>query len=299
MGGIAITGRKRNGGGGLVSAHLRSIGIRMPALTLIFGAIVGFSLGLTGGGGAIFAVPLLIYGLGLSPRDAVGISMMTVGVTAFAGFVQRMRRSQVELPTGILFAAAGIIGAPFGAWLALRTSDSVLLGVFSLLMLVIAARMWMNAGGIHEHTLLDDDDSGPTCQRDPAGKLTITTGCGLLLAGVGLVAGVLTGLFGVGGGFIIVPSLVTFSGMGIQRAIGTSLLIISLVSVSGAASHMTVNASLPIATAGIFALGSIAGLYAGSRLSRGLSGPGLQKIFAAAIVLIAAYVVVRSQWFPG
>ena len=72
----------------------------MSALTLIFGAIVGFSLGLTGGGGAIFAVPLLIYGLGLSPRDAVGISMMTVGVTAFAGFVQRMRRRQVELPTG-------------------------------------------------------------------------------------------------------------------------------------------------------------------------------------------------------
>ena len=166
-------------------------------------------------------------------------------------------------------------------------------------MLVIAARMWMNAGGIHEHAMLDDDDSGPTCQRDPEGQLTITTAADCCWPGSVWSAGVLTGLFGVGGGFIIVPALVTFSGMGIQRAIGTSLLIISLVSVSGAASHMTVNASLPIATAGIFALGSIAGLFAGSRLSRGLSGPGLQKIFAAAIVLIAAYVVVRSQWFPG
>ena len=270
----------------------------MPALTLLFGAVVGFSLGLTGGGGAIFAVPLLIYGLGLSPRDAVGVSMMTVGVTAFAGFVQRMRRRQVELPTGILFAAAGIIGAPFGAWLAARISDSVLLGIFSLLMLVIAVRMWMTAGGIHEHTFLDEDDSGPTCQRDPEGKLTITTDCGLLLAAVGLVSGALTGLFGVGGGFIIVPALVTFSGMGIQRAIGTSLLIISLVSVSGAASHLAVNTNFPIATAVIFALGSIAGLLAGSRLSRGISGPGLQRIFAAAIVLIAVYVVVRSQWIP-
>jgi uncharacterized membrane protein YfcA len=268
----------------------------MHALTFIFGVIVGFSLGLTGGGGAIFAVPILIYGLGLSPRDAVGTSMMAVGVTAFAGFIQRLRRSQVEVPTGTIFAAAGIVAAPFGSWLAARISDSVLLGMFSLLMIVIAMRMWMTAGKRSQHAILDDDDSGPTCQSDPLGKLTITTGCGLLLAGVGLLTGALTGLFGVGGGFIIVPALVTFSGMGIQRAIGTSLLIISLVSVSGAASHLVMNANLPIATAVIFVSGSIAGLFAGSRLSRGFSGPGLQKIFAAAIVLIAAYVVVRSLW---
>jgi uncharacterized membrane protein YfcA len=271
----------------------------MPALTFIFGVVVGFSLGLTGGGGAIFAVPLLIYGLGLSSRAAVGISMMTVGVTAFAGFMQRMRRHQVEFKTGILFAAAGISGAPIGTWLAARISDHVLLGMFSLLMIVIAARMWMNAGTTSQQALLDDDDSGPTCQRDPEGKLTITTDCGLLLAGVGLLAGALTGLFGVGGGFIIVPALVTFSGMGIQRAIGTSLLVISLVSISGTASHLMVNASLPIATSVIFVSGSIAGLFTGSRLSRGFSGPGLQKLFAAAIVLIAVYVVIRSQWISS
>ena len=117
----------------------------MPALTFIFGVIVGFSLGLTGGGGAIFAVPLLIYGIGLSTRDAVGTSTVTVGVTAFAGFIQRMRRSQVEFPTGIIFAAAGIVGAPFGSWMAGRVSDSVLLGMFSFLMIVIAMRMWMTA----------------------------------------------------------------------------------------------------------------------------------------------------------
>jgi uncharacterized membrane protein YfcA len=224
--------------------------------------------------------------------------MMTVGVTAFAGFVQRMRRGLVEFPTGILFGAAGIVGAPLGTWLAARISDSVLLGMFSLLMLVIAARMWMTASSAHHHAILEilDEESGPTCRRDPEGRLTITTGCGLLLAVVGLLAGMLTGLFGVGGGFIIVPALVTFSGMGIQRAIGTSLLVIALVSASGAASHLLVNANLPIATAAIFVSGSIAGLFAGSRLSRGISGTGLQKTFAAAIVLIAVYVVVRTQW---
>src|SRR4051812_5321098 len=160
LGCIAIACRKRIGAcrGGVAAR------IGMPALSFIFGVIVGFSLGLTGGGGAISAVPLLIYGLGLTPRDAVGTSMMTVGVTAFAGFIQRMRRGHVEIPTGILFAAAGIVGAPLGTWMAARISDSVLLGMFSLLMLVIAARMWMTASSANHHAILKilDEESGPT-----------------------------------------------------------------------------------------------------------------------------------------
>ena len=87
-------------------------------LTAVLGAFVGFSLGLTGGGGAIFAVPILVYGLGVPTREAVGISLLTVGSTALVGFVQRARRGMVEFPTGLLFALAGMIGAPIGARLA-------------------------------------------------------------------------------------------------------------------------------------------------------------------------------------
>ena len=87
----------------------------MLLLTLLFGALVGFSLGLTGGGGAIFAVPLLVYGLGVPAREAVGVSLLTVGSTSLVGFVQRARRGMVEFPTGLLFAVAGMIGAPVGA----------------------------------------------------------------------------------------------------------------------------------------------------------------------------------------
>jgi uncharacterized membrane protein YfcA len=90
----------------------------MALLTLLFGAVVGFSLGLTGGGGAIFAVPLLVYGLGVPAREAVGVSLLTVGTTSLVGFVQRARRRMVEFPTGLLFALAGMIGAPVGAMLA-------------------------------------------------------------------------------------------------------------------------------------------------------------------------------------
>jgi len=265
------------------------------ALTLLFGAAVGFSLGLTGGGGAIFAVPLLVYGLGVPARDAVGVSLVTVGVTALFGFVQRAGRRLVEFPTGLLFALAGMIGAPVGAMLADRIPDALLLSAFAGLMLLIAVRMWRNAADAkYRLPIVVDDDAGPTCRRDSEGKLRLTSRCALLLAALGLGAGALSGLFGVGGGFIIVPALVFFSGMGIQRAIGTSLLVISLISAAGTATHWLAGKDLPLATAGLFAVGSLAGLFAGSGLAQRLAGPLLQKVFASAIVAVAFFVLVRT-----
>jgi uncharacterized membrane protein YfcA len=117
----------------------------MSPLSLIFGLFVGFSLGLTGGGGAIFAVPLLVYGLEVPSREAVGVSLTTVGSTAFVGLLQRARAQMVEFPTGILFAVAGMITAPFGAWFARLLPETLLLVLFGGLMLVIAARMWLKA----------------------------------------------------------------------------------------------------------------------------------------------------------
>jgi uncharacterized membrane protein YfcA len=267
----------------------------MVILTLIFGALAGFSLGLTGGGGAIFAVPLLVYGLGVPAREAVGVSLLTVGSTSFVGFVQRARRSMVEFPTGLLFAIAGMIGAPVGAWLADRIPEAVLLGLFALLMLVIAVRMWVKSGDSAARLpIIADDNAGPTCRRDPEGKLHLTSQCAVVLGLVGLGAGVLAGLFGVGGGFIIVPALVMFSGMGLQRAIGTSLLVITVISASGTASHLLAGKDLSLATAGVFTAGSVAGLFAGSGLAQRLAGPVLQKVFAAAIVVVAVYVIFRT-----
>lgn len=269
----------------------------MFLLTLLFGALVGFSLGLTGGGGAIFAVPLLVYGLGVPAREAVGVSLLTVGSTSLVGFVQRAWRGMVEFPTGLLFAVAGMVGAPAGSWLADRIPEAVLLGLFAVLMLVIAFRMWQKARDTAARLpIIMDENAGPTCRRDPEGKLRLTSQCAILLGLVGLGAGVLSGMFGVGGGFIIVPALVMFSGMGMQRAIGTSLLVITLISASGTASHLLAGKDLSLATAGVFTAGSIAGLFAGSALAQRLAGPVLQKIFAAAIVVVALYVIFRTVW---
>lgn len=264
-------------------------------LTILLGALVGFSLGLTGGGGAIFAVPMLIYGLGVPARQAVGISLLTVGSTAFVGFVQRARSGMVEFPTGLLFAVAGMLGAPVGSRLAELIPEHVLLALFAGLMLVIAVRMWLKADENAAHLPIHDgDNAGPTCQRDPEGRLRLTSQCAMLLGVVGLSTGILTGMFGVGGGFIIVPALVSFACMGMQRAIGTSLLIITLVSLSGTTGHLLAGKELSLQTSSLFTLGSLIGLFLGSWLAQRLAGRMLQRLFAISIVLVAIYVIFRS-----
>ena len=268
----------------------------MSPLAALLGALVGLSLGLTGGGGAIFAVPLLVYGLRVDPREAIGVSLVTVGATALVGFVQRWRVGLVEMRTGLLFAAAGMTTAPLGAWLAVRIPEALLLVMFAVLMLVVALRMWSKARDVAERHVLvvRPDEPGPVCRRDPQGVLHWNSRCALLLVGVGLATGMLTGLFGVGGGFIIVPALVFFSGMGIQRAVGTSLLVIALVSVSGIASLVIAGRTMPWSIVAWFAGGSLSGLFIGTRLAARLGGTTLQRVFALAIILIALFVIVRN-----
>ena len=272
----------------------------MPWLSLIFGALVGFSLGLTGGGGAIFAVPLLVYGLGVAPREAVGISLASVGITSFVGFLGRWRARQVEIRTGLVFAVAGMLGAPVGSWVSGLIPEAVLLTLFAILMLIVALRMWSkaaataSAGSPVVCSTEAADVDGPACRRDNNGNLLLTSRCALLLMGVGVATGILSGLFGVGGGFVIVPALVLFSGMAIHRAVGTSLLVISLVSISGIASHLFVGRTISVETTALFVVGGVTGMLLGNLTGRHLSGPALQKVFAVAIVAVAFLVIVHT-----
>lgn len=273
-------------------------------LTLTFGGIVGFSLGLTGGGGAIFAVPLLVYGLAVAPREAVGISLAAVGATSFVGFLGRWRARKVEIKTGLVFAVAGMLGTPVGSWLSGLIPETVLLTLFAILMVVVALRMWSKASEpaiaglpIACSTEAAEVD-GPACRRDLNGNLLLTSRCTCLLAAVGIVTGVLSGLFGVGGGFVIVPALVLFSGMAIHHAVGTSLLVITLVSISGIASHLFAGRTISIETMALFVVGGVAGLLLGNLAGRRLSGPALQKLFAMAIVAVAIFVIVRTVFLP-
>ncbi|MDZ4781988.1 MAG: sulfite exporter TauE/SafE family protein, partial [Planctomycetia bacterium] len=251
----------------------------MTGLALVFGAVVGLSLGLTGGGGAIFAVPLLVFGMAVPAREAVGVSLAAVGTTAFVGFLHRLRLCEVELRTGMLFAVAGMLGAPLGAQLSEFIPDALLMSLFAGLMGIVAARLWRQAGasarGVRDYETTDQA-SGPTCERDEAGALVLTSRCAVLLVLVGVATGLLSGLFGVGGGFVIVPALVLFSGMSIHRAVGTSLMVITLVSAAGLATHVWSERDVPVAVTALFVVGGVAGMFAGQSLGRRLSALRLQ-----------------------
>ncbi|HQX53860.1 MAG TPA: sulfite exporter TauE/SafE family protein [Planctomycetaceae bacterium] len=278
----------------------------MPMLSLLFGSIVGVSLGLTGGGGAIFAVPLLVYGLSVGTREAVTVSLVSVGLTSFVGFLNKWRHGHVELQTGILFAVAGMLGAPVGSWTARQIPETALMILFAVLMLAIAVRMWMKAGQAARMVVAcapgDPSDrdvasfttDGPSCQRDASGRLIVNSRCARLLIIVGILSGVMAGMFGVGGGFIIVPALVLFSSMSMIRAVGTSLMVISMVSVSGVTSQLWTGTQIPWELTGLFVAGGLAGLFAGQSISHHLSSVMLQRMFSIAILLVAVFVISRN-----
>ena len=269
-------------------------------LSLLLGLIVGFSLGLTGGGGSIFAVPLLVYGLAMPVHEAVGVSLVAVGATALGGAMVRLRRREVELKAALLFGIAGIVGAPLGAVLGAKLPAKFLLGGFALLMLLVAARMWLQAVRrpadariVRAGDEALDATSGPACRINPAGGLTLTSRCTAVLVLSGVFTGFLSGLFGVGGGFLIVPALVLIASLPMQRAVPTSLLIIALISTAGSASYLLAGRPLALGVTTLFVLGGLCGMMWGARLSRRLAGPQLQKLFATAMVGVAIYMLAR------
>lgn len=270
--------------------------------TGLAGAVVGLSLGLTGGGGALLAVPLLVYGLGLDPRQAISISLAAVGAMAAVGAVQRLVRRQVEVVTALIFSAGGLLGAPLGTWIGRQLPEGLLLLLFAGLMSAVALRMWRSAQQAYQPLELplrpvpQPPPDGEGCRRDEEGRLHRGPRCTLILTVLGATTGVLAGLFGVGGGFIIVPALVLFTGMELRRAVGTSLLVIALISAVGMLSRRLVGSHLPLPTMLLFVAGGVGGLLAGSWLADRLAGPRLQQTFAATLWGVAGLMVARSLW---
>ena len=273
-------------------------------ISLLCGVIVGFSLGLTGGGGSIFAVPLLVYGLALPAHQAVGVSLFAVGATALGGAIVRLWRREVDLRAALLFGVAGMLGAPLGAVMGAKLPPGGLLSGFAVLMLLVAARMWRQALRRPGETQVvrasvgagAAPGSGPACRIDPAGGLILSSRCARVLALSGLLTGALSGLFGVGGGFLIVPALVLMASLSMQRAVATSLLVIAIISTSGGVAHLLAGHTLDWTITVLFVLGGLGGMLLGARLSRRLAGPTLQKLFAAAMIGVAVAMLGAQLW---
>lgn len=273
-------------------------------LIILFGTITGLALGLTGSGGSIFAVPMLVYGLHVPLDQAVALSLLAVGATAAAGAVRGVFTRAVDARTGLLYAMTGVVGAPLGVHLGSRIEDAARLVTFALLMIVIAVLMWRRAGraDVVRATVfarVEDDQAGAACRHSPDGVLRLTAPCMIVLALGGFATGVLSGLFGVGGGFLIVPALQFTTGLSMHRTVATSLLIIAIVSASGVLAFFAGGGAVPGGVAGGFIAGGLAGLWLGVLLATRLSGAALRRGFAVLILLVAFAVLLREATVFG
>jgi uncharacterized membrane protein YfcA len=246
-------------------------------LGAVSGGLVGFSLGLVGGGGSILAVPLMVYLVGVtSPHVAIGTSALAVATNAATGLAHHAREHTVKWRCGGMYAAAGIVGALGGSTVGKAFDGQKLLFLFALVMVAVGVLMLKgrNAQGV----------PGAQCNRENAPQVL----------GYGLGTGLFSGFFGIGGGFLIVPGLVASTRMPMINAVGTSLVAVTAFGLTTALNY-AVSGLVDWPLAGVFIAGGVAGGFAGTGLAKRLSGTGaLTGAFAGLIFLVAAYMLWRS-----
>ncbi|MEU0117188.1 sulfite exporter TauE/SafE family protein [Streptomyces bobili] len=245
-------------------------------LALAAGAVIGLALGALGGGGSVLAVPALIYLLGFGPVGATTASLVIVTLTSVTAMIAHARDGHVRWRTGLLFAGAGIGPAMLGGALAARIPAAVLTAAFAVVAGAAAVRMLR---------------SRPAAQDTLQDTMTVRPGRAAA-AGVGL--GAVTGVLGVGGGFLAVPALVGVLGMRMRNAVGTSLLVITVNSLAALSMRAGTVEGLDWAVVGPFVGAAILGAWDGKRLSVKVSGPALQRIFALVLLAVAVFMLIDA-----
>jgi uncharacterized membrane protein YfcA len=259
------------------------------------GFLIGVSLGAVGGGGSILAVPMLVYAAGLPPKKATTASLVIVGATALMGLPSQLRGHRVRVVAGAVFALTGVVGSIAGTRVNKVVDPDVLLLAFSGLMVVAAVAMIRRErAAFRTRELFDalpaqvDDDLGGLTVRSRIDTATVVK-----VIAAGTVVGFLTGLFGVGGGFVIVPALVLALGYPMPIAAGTSLLVIALNSGIALAQRYSGNA-MPWDAIVEFLVMAVPGVFVGMWLGRRVDGPTLTRWFVGLLVVVAAYTAIRS-----
>ena len=249
-------------------------------LALVLGVAVGILLGLLGGGGSILAVPVLVYALGMDLSEAIPTSLLVIGVASATGAIPKVRAKLVEWRLAAIFAATGIVGTLVGSVLGRHLPEAAVMIGFAIVMIIAGARM-----------LRSTDDVGTACKAGSSGidwrrcaPRSIPTGFGV---------GVLTGLFGVGGGFLIIPALVLLLGIEMSVAVGTSLVVIVANSAAGLIAQADgLGGNWPLKAA--FAGAAIAGSLVAGKLSTRIDTDKLRTWFAYLVFAVAGYVLVDT-----
>ena len=259
-----------------------------PAL----GVFVGILMGLTGAGGGILSVPLLVFAFHMPISEAGPIALTAIALSAGIGAIIGLNEKVLRYKAAMFMALFGLILSPLGLWVAQRAPNTPLLLIFSGILIYVASKMFIQA----TQTIAGKAPKlikPPPCQLDMSiGKLIWTVPCARSLMLAGACAGFLSGLLGVGGGFIIVPSLKKFTDLPMKAIVATSLGVLAIVSAGGAAISL-LSGTLDFPIAAPFAIGSLAGLLIGKVLEKNISGPRVQQIFSIFTFLVALSLIYK------
>ena len=245
----------------------------MIGLAVALAVLVGISLGLLGGGGSILTVPLLAYVAGLEPKPAIATSLLVVGVTSAVGAITHARAGRVRWRVAAVFGAAAMVGAYTGGRLARFVPGSVLLIGFALIMIAAAIAMLRGRRDI------GDESAGPL----PIGKILLQ----------GAAVGLISGLVGAGGGFLLVPALALLGGLPMPVAVGTSLVVISMQSLAGFAGHLSGEA-INWKLAAMVTAAAVVGSVIGGLLTSYVQPDMLRKAFGWFVLIMASVVLAEE-----
>jgi uncharacterized protein len=258
------------------------------------GLIVGLLMGLTGAGGGILSVPLLVFVLHLTVAEAAPISLTAICLAAGVGALLGLKNKILRYKAAGFMAMFGLILSPIGLWASQRIPNAPLLILFSCILFYVSIRLYRQA---HKeiHGIPDfEGKSPPPCLLDSTrGKLSWNLPCARALMLSGGLAGFLSGLLGVGGGFVIVPALKRYTDLPINSIVATSLGVLAIIA-GGGTFFSAISGSLNIIIAAPFALGALFGLLIGRAFGKKLSGPRLQQIFSVLTFCVAVSLIVKG-----
>jgi uncharacterized membrane protein YfcA len=265
-------------------------------VAIVSGLLIGVSLGALGGGGSILTVPALVYLLDQSPHAATTGSLLIVGISALAGMSAHWRAGRVRVAQGVVFGVLGVAGSYAGARLSANVSPDVLLTAFAVLMLVAAAAM-LRRRGVAPRSGSAAASGARVCVGVRRARVCVGVRRSVKVLAAATAVGLLTGFFGVGGGFVIVPALVLALGFEMPVAVGTSLLVIAINSAAALAARLGDTTRLDWPLLGLFTVAAIAGSLAGNRIAGRVDARRLTAAFTVLLTAIAVYSLWRSV--PG
>ena len=252
----------------------------MDVPVLALAALMGLSLGLLGGGGSVLAVPILTYVAGFGAKEAIASSLAVVGLTSLFAAAGHWREGNVNPRVALVFGAVAMGGTYLGARLSALFSGAAQLSLFAVVMIVAAYFMFRERGA---------KNGAKPREGSPGGRMSYA-----LIVVEGLAVGVLTGLVGVGGGFLIVPALVVLGKVPMKEAVGTSLLVIAMKSAAGFAGYLG-QVEVPWGYLALFAAVAVAGSLGGTHLARRVPQGMLEKAFAVLLVATAVFILFQNR----